>query len=120
MLFGTLPFYACSPDERDRKLIKMMRQAPNLSIRNDPDGQNRLNIDAFTGDIRVTDFADVPPLGNIQRNGLEETFERWMGHPLRQKYACHCPEATCTGPNLLVAHSYYQDVDFTYRKAITD
>src|SRR5690606_17758912 len=37
MLFGTLPFFACSPDEEDRELILRLRNAKNVSVRNDPD-----------------------------------------------------------------------------------
>ncbi|MFZ5824832.1 MAG: hypothetical protein ACOY94_10930 [Bacillota bacterium] len=32
-------------------------------------------------------------------------------------YNCCCPEAGCTGPNLLVAQMYYPGVDFRRRRA---
>lgn len=118
MLFGTLPFFACGEKEEDRELVQRLRSEPNVTVRNDPDGRNRLNVNLFTGDIYVTDFADFPALGNIGRDRLDDVFARWLEHPLGQSVSCHCPQAACCGPNLLVAHSYYRDVDFTKRSAI--
>ncbi|WP_248930474.1 radical SAM/CxCxxxxC motif protein YfkAB [Paenibacillus hamazuiensis] len=118
MLLGTLPFYACSPDEEDRKLLERLRREPNVTVRNDPDGRNRLNVNTFTGDVYVTDFSDVPALGNIHRDALQDVFRRWTEHPLNRAVGCHCPAVRCCGPNLLVVDSYYRDVDFTRRKAI--
>jgi hypothetical protein len=66
----------------------------------------------------VTDFADVPEFGNIQTEALDVIFERWLEHPLNQRVNCHCDEAGCCGPNLLVADAYYRDIDFHARKAI--
>lgn len=117
MLFGTLPFYACSALEEDRQLIQRLRQEPNVTVRNDPDGRNRLNVNLFTGDVYVTDFSDVPALGSIHTDTLEQVFERWKGHPLQSSVNCHCPAVQCCGPNLLVVDSYYKDVDFTTRTA---
>ncbi|MNI00004.1 7-carboxy-7-deazaguanine synthase [compost metagenome] len=118
MLFGTLPFYACNEGEEDRKLIQRLREEPNVTVRNDPDGRNRLNVSLFTGDVHVTDFADEPPLGNILANGFDEIFSRWENHPLNLRVNCYCPQASCVGPNLLVADSYYHDVNFKQKKAI--
>ncbi len=118
MLFGTLPFFACSPSEEDRAVVKRLRQAKNVTVRNDPDGRNRLNINVFTGDVIVTDFGDVEPLGNVQTDALSEMFQRWLGHPLNRKINCFCPEARCAGPNLLVANTYYPTTDFKERKAL--
>ncbi|WP_438447552.1 radical SAM/CxCxxxxC motif protein YfkAB [Gorillibacterium sp. sgz5001074] len=118
MLFGTLPFFACSMTEEDRRLVERLRREPNVTVRNDPDGRNRLNVNLFNGDIYVTDFADFPALGNIGTDRLDEVFGRWLEHPLAQSVGCHCPQAACCGPNLLVAHTYYRDVDFTKRSAI--
>lgn len=118
MLFGTLPYYACSGNEEDRRMIRRLREEPNVTVRNDPDGRNRLNVNLFTGDVYVTDFSDVPPLGNIHADTLEQVFERWGDHPLNRSVNCHCPAAQCCGPNLLVADTYYKDIDFTKRKAI--
>lgn len=120
MLFGTLPFFACSPDKEDRKLVHRLAREPNVTVRNDPDGRNRLNVNAFTGEVFVTDFAAVPPLGNIASDRLDDVFERWLGHPLFAGVNCHCPAASCCGPNLLVADMYYRDVDFTKRKACSE
>lgn len=117
VLFGTFPFLACSPCDEDRALLAKARRAPNVSIRNCPDGRNRVNINCFTGDICVTDFADIPPLGNICNDGLADVFERWQRHPAFAPYNCYCPEAGCTGPNLIVAHTYHPGVDFRQRKA---
>lgn len=118
MLFGTLPFFGCSDPEEDRGLVSRLRHEPNVTVRNDPDGRNRLNVNLFTGDIYVTDFADFPALGNIGGDRLDDVFTRWLEHPLGQSVNCHCPQVSCCGPNLLVAHSYYRNVDFTKRSAI--
>lgn len=118
MLFGTLPFYSCNEDTADQLLIGRLRNEPNVTVRNDPDGRNRLNVNLFTGEIFVTDFADFPALGNTAHDRLDDVFTKWIQHPLNQSVSCHCPKASCCGPNLLVANSYYKDVDFTKRKAI--
>ncbi|MFZ5828110.1 MAG: radical SAM/CxCxxxxC motif protein YfkAB [Bacillota bacterium] len=117
VLFGTFPFLACSPLEEDRAIIARAKAAPNLTIRNCPDGRNRVNVNPFTGDVYVTDFAEVPPLGRIQTDRLDEVFERWLEHERFAPYNCYCPEAGCTGPNLLVAQMYYPGVDFRRRRA---
>lgn len=118
MLFGTLPFFRCNTDREDHALLNKLAAAPNVTVRNDPDGRNRLNVNTFTGDVYVTDFADVPPLGNIAGDRLDEVFSRWLNHPLCRSVSCYCAEAACCGPNLLVANTYYQETDFTSRKAI--
>ncbi|HZG17365.1 MAG TPA: radical SAM/CxCxxxxC motif protein YfkAB [Candidatus Bathyarchaeia archaeon] len=118
MLFGTLPFFACSPLEEDRKVVKRLREAKNVTVRNDPDGRNRLNINVFTGDTIVTDFGDVEPLGNVKTDSLQEMFNRWLAHPLNAQINCYCPAAKCAGPNLLVANTYYPTTNFKERKAI--
>jgi len=117
MLFGTLPFYRCSGDPRDRALLDRLAAAENVTVRNDPDGRNRLNVNLFTGDIFVTDFASVPPLGNIERDRLDDVFERWLDDPLCRSVNCYCPHAGCCGPNLLVKSMYYPSTDFTVRRA---
>lgn len=118
ILFGTLPFYACNQKEEDKALIRRIKEAKNVTVRNDPDGHNRLNTNIFTGDVIVTDFGDVEPLGNLKTDRLDDCFERWQKHPLFQPFNCYCPQASCVGPNLLVAHTYYQNVDFRNRKGI--
>ncbi|WP_139489501.1 radical SAM/CxCxxxxC motif protein YfkAB [Brevibacillus dissolubilis] len=117
MLFGTLPFFACSESAEDRELILRLREAKNVTTRNDPDGRNRLNLNVFTGEVTVTDFGDVGPLGFIQNDALTPMFDRWQAHPLNQKINCFCPTARCAGPNLLVADMYYRDTNFTQRTA---
>lgn len=119
MLFGTLPFFGCNEQREDQELLARLRQEPNVTVRNDPDGRNRLNVNLFSGDVFVTDFADVPSLGSVHRDRLDEVFARWTDlHPLSRSVNCHCPAADCCGPNLLVAHTYYPGVDFTRRQAI--
>ncbi|WP_367888774.1 radical SAM/CxCxxxxC motif protein YfkAB [Paenibacillus naphthalenovorans] len=118
MLFGTLPFYACSSNEEDWKIVSRLRSEPNVTVRNDPDGRNRLNVNLFTGDVFVTDFSDVPALGNIHKDKLNQVYERWKRHPLRESVNCYCEAAACCGPNLLVADTYYKDVDFKARRAV--
>jgi radical SAM/CxCxxxxC motif protein YfkAB len=117
MLFGTLPFYPCSDKEEDLALLKRLYSSKNVTVRNDPDGRSRLNVNIFTGDIIVTDFGDEPTLGNIQHNTLLEAYEKWINSSLAKQLNCHCPAVQCLGPNVLVKNSYYRDVDFTVRKA---
>lgn len=119
MLFGTLPFFACSFLEEDQKLLRRLRTEKNVTLRNDPDGRNRVNVNLFTGDVFVTDFADISAFGNIGTRKLDDIFTEWQtNHPLNQKVNCHCDDAGCCGPNLLVADMYYPQVDFKSRKAI--
>jgi hypothetical protein len=72
----------------------------------------------FTGAVYVTDFANEPPLGSMITEKLDDIFAKWEKHPLNLRVNCHCPAASCCGPNLLVADSYYRDVDFHQRRAI--
>jgi radical SAM/CxCxxxxC motif protein YfkAB len=118
MLFGTLPFFHCSENDQDQKLLRRLKKEKNVTVRNDPDGRNRLNVNLFTGDVFVTDFSDVPPVGNLMEDSLDRLFSQWTRHPLFHRVNCHCPQAGCCGPNLLVADSYYPEVDFTARRAI--
>jgi radical SAM/CxCxxxxC motif protein YfkAB len=118
MLFGTLPFFACSDDDQQRELVYRLRSEPNVSVRNDPDGRNRLNVNTFTGDVTVTDFSDAPPVGNVRTDRLESLFDRWSERELQRNVSCYCASAGCCGPNLLVADMYYRGVDFKKRKAI--
>ncbi|WP_409274549.1 radical SAM/CxCxxxxC motif protein YfkAB [Neobacillus sp. SCS-31] len=113
MLFGTLPFYACSPISDDQKLLKRLYGSRNVTVRNDPDGRSRLNVNIFNGDIIVTDFGDTPPLGNIQTNSLPDAYNKWQETALSKELSCHCPAVSCLGPNILVKNSYYPDTDFT-------
>lgn len=115
MLFGTLPFYPCSDKQEDIELWQRLRSAKNVTVRNDPDGRSRLNINIFDGSIIVTDFGDVPPLGNIQTTSLLTAYEKWRNSEVAKSIHCHCPAVKCLGPNLLVKNSYYQDVDFINR-----
>lgn len=117
MLFGTLPFYACSSNNEDLDLIKRLQKSKNVTVRNDPDGRSRLNINIFNGEIIVTDFGDAPALGNIQHNTLQSAYDQWTNSSLAKSLSCHCPSVKCLGPNILVKNSYYQDVDFTKRKS---
>ncbi len=118
VLFGTFPFLPCSPLPEDQALLRAIAAAPNVSVRNCPDGKNRVNVDLFTGAIRVTDFGGMPPLGDVRTDRLEDAFRRWQQHPRFQPLNCHCPEVGCTGPNLLVAEMYHADVDFRRQRAV--
>lgn len=121
ILFGTFPFLPCSPDPRDREIWRRVRAAANVTVRNDPDGRCRINLDAMTGDIRVTDFADLPPLGNILAgDDLAGCFAAWQEHPAYQPYNCCCPEAGCAGPNVIVAQTWLPEVDFRQRRALVE
>jgi radical SAM/CxCxxxxC motif protein YfkAB len=116
MLFGTLPFYPCNIKDID--LLKRLQAEKNVTVRNDPDGRSRLNVNIFTGDVIVTDFGDTPPLGNIQVDKLTDVFETWMQTELAQSLNCHCPSVRCLGPNVLVKNSYYQNIDFRTQKSL--
>ena len=118
MLFGTLPFFACSANPQERELVRRLRAEPGVTVRGDPDGRNRVNVNMFSGEVYVTDFASIPSFGNIRSEPLDAVFERWQQHPLQMSVNCHCPEAACCGPNLLVADMYDKDADFRTRKAI--
>ena len=118
MLFGTLPFYSCIGKEEDLELLKRLSHEKNVTVRNDPDGRSRLNVNIFTGDVIVTDFGDTPPLGNIQNDRLVDVFDSWLNTKLASSLNCHCPHVQCLGPNLLVKNSYYPEVDFQNRKAL--
>nr|WP_078395843.1 radical SAM/CxCxxxxC motif protein YfkAB [Shouchella patagoniensis] len=117
MLFGTLPFYPCSADEEDLKLQKRLYSEQNITVRNDPDGRSRLNVNLFSGDIIVTDFGDVPELGNIQDTRFDEAYHTWQYSLTNKSISCHCPSVSCLGPNLLVKDAYYSDVDFLTRRS---
>ncbi|USB35112.1 radical SAM/CxCxxxxC motif protein YfkAB [Paenibacillus sp. YPG26] len=120
MLFGTLPFFACSPSEPEQRLIQRLGHEPNVTVRNDPDGRNRVNVNMFTGDVFVTDFAAIPSFGNVDNESLDQIFNKWLHtHPLNKTVNCHCAAAGCCGPNLLVKDMYYKDIDFKSRSAIT-
>lgn len=116
-LLGTLPFFPCSPLSEDQAILAKVQGAPNLSVRNCPDGRNRINLNAFTGELFVTDFADVSALGNLIEDRLQTAFDRWQADPRFAPFNCYCPAAGCTGPNLLVAHMYYPGLDFRSRQA---
>lgn len=117
MLFGTLPFYPCSSNEEDLSLLTRLYESKNVTVRNDPDGRSRLNVNIFTGDIIVTDFGDIPSLGNIQNISLQTAYENWLNTSVAKQLTCHCPEVSCLGPNILVKNRYYPEVDFTTRHA---
>ncbi|OCA85055.1 radical SAM/CxCxxxxC motif protein YfkAB [Pseudobacillus wudalianchiensis] len=118
MLFGTLPFYACQPDEQTHQLLKRLRTEKNVTVRNDPDGRSRLNVNIFNGEIIVTDFGDAPPLGNIQTTALQQAYETWNQSRLASELNCHCSGVQCLGPNILVKNAYYPNVDFTNKAAV--
>ncbi len=113
MLFGTLPFYACSETPEDLRLLNRLFQSKNVTVRNDPDGRSRLNVNIFNGDIIVTDFGDTPPLGNVINTKLTDAYENWQSTTIAKELSCHCPAVSCLGPNILVKNSYYPDADFS-------
>ncbi|WP_010170904.1 radical SAM/CxCxxxxC motif protein YfkAB [Bacillus coahuilensis] len=117
MLFGTLPFYPCSKTDEDLRLLERLYAAKNVTVRNDPDGRSRLNVNIFTGDVIVTDFGDTPALGNIQKDSLPDVYDKWMNTKLAKELNCHCPAVQCLGPNVLVKNMYYPSEDFTKKTA---
>ncbi|MGF9964638.1 radical SAM/CxCxxxxC motif protein YfkAB [Bacillus rhizoplanae] len=117
MLFGTLPFYACSNDERDLEVFRKLHTSKNVTVRNDPDGRSRLNVNIFDGNIIVTDFGDIPLLGNVQTNTLQEAYDKWNSSQTAKELSCHCPAVKCLGPNILVKNSYYSTENFLTKQA---
>ena len=80
MLFGTLPFYPCSRNQEDLDLLQRLYSSKKVTVRNDPDGRSRLNVNIFSGDVIVTDFGDTPPLGNIKDQSLPEAYNTLKNH----------------------------------------
>ena len=117
MLFGTLPFYPCSSNQEDLLLLERLYAGKNVTIRNDPDGRSRLNVNIFSGEVIVTDFGDAPALGNILEHSLPEIYQKWMDTELARSLNCHCPAVKCLGPNVLVKNAYYPKEDFQTRKS---
>jgi len=118
ILFGTFPFFACSPEPRYRELYVRAHAEPCTTVRNDPDGRNRLNVSSLTGDVLLQDFADFAPLGNIMHDSFNEIWDRWLDSGARRRIACACDSAKCLGPNLIVAETYYPGLDWTTREAL--
>lgn len=113
MLFGTLPFYACSSSDEDLELLTRLYNEEGVTVRNDPDGRSRLNVNIFDGEIIVTDFGDEPSLGNIKHTSLPDAYNSWLNSNLARSLNCHCPAVKCLGPNVLVKNAYYKNKDFT-------
>lgn len=118
ILFGTFPFFACSPDPEHRELLLEALSTPNTTVRNDPDGRNRLNVSSLNGDVLLQDFADVGPLGNIEEKGFLEIWEEWLDSERAARLHCACPQVRCLGPNLIVAETYFADVAWRERSAL--
>lgn len=113
VLFGTLPFYPCSTDERDQQLLKRIYEAQHTTIRNDVDGRSRMNLNIFTGDISVSDFTDDgAALGNIQQQSLQAIYDQWLATKISASINCHCPAVQCLGPNVIVKNMYYPSKQF--------
>lgn len=113
MLFGTLPILPCSMNADDLSFLDDVHSAKNVTVRNDPDGRSRLNVNVFTGDVIVTDFGDeTGTIENIIDTPLQDVYDKWKQSALNQTINCHCPKVKCLGPNLLVKNMYYPDVDF--------
>lgn len=115
ILFGTLPFYPCSDKQEDLSLLKRLYNTKNVTVRNDPDGRSRLNVNIFDGSINVTDFGDAPNLGNIKTTTLPTAYQTWRNSSLAKSLHCHCPAVKCLGPNALVKEMYYKETDFKTR-----
>lgn len=119
ILFGTLPFYACNEDSENLTLISRLHATTNVTVRNDPDGHNRLNCNIFTGDVTVTDFGDVGSLGNVESDRFDDCFVKWQEHSFFSRFNCYCPQSKCNGPNILVADMYYKDSNFASKIGAT-
>ncbi|UDI77945.1 radical SAM/CxCxxxxC motif protein YfkAB [Staphylococcus taiwanensis] len=117
MLFGTLPIYPCINDADDQALLQRLRDARNVTTRNDPDGRSRLNVNVFSGDVIVTDFGDENgTISNIKRDKLTDVFDKWLTSDLAKSLNCHCEAFHCLGPNVLVKNMYYPNTDFKQKE----
>lgn len=117
MLFGTLPIYPCINDENDQALLQRLRDAKNVTTRNDPDGRSRLNVNVFSGDVIVTDFGDENgTISNIKTDKLTDVFNKWLTSDLAKSLNCHCEAFHCLGPNVLVKNMYYPNTDFKQKE----
>ncbi|MBI5973758.1 radical SAM/CxCxxxxC motif protein YfkAB [Staphylococcus sp. H8/1] len=117
MLFGTLPIYPCINGENDQALLQRLRDAKNVTMRNDPDGRSRLNVNVFSGDVIVTDFGDENgTISNIKRDKLSDVFNKWLTSDLAKSLNCHCEAFQCLGPNVLVKNMYYPNTDFKQKE----
>lgn len=113
MLFGTLPILPCSLKQDDLLFLDEVNKAKNVTVRNDPDGRSRLNVNVFTGNVIVTDFGDeTGTIENIVTTPLQTIYDKWKASELNQSLNCHCPKVKCLGPNLLVKNMYYPTTDF--------
>ena len=113
MLFGTLPIYPCINDENDQLLLERLRNEKNVTVRNDPDGRSRLNVNVFSGDVIVTDFGDENgTISNIKNDKLTDVFDAWLSTDLAKSLNCHCEAFQCLGPNVLVKNMYYPNTNF--------
>ncbi|WP_187820804.1 radical SAM/CxCxxxxC motif protein YfkAB [Pasteuria penetrans] len=119
MLFGTLPIFPCSEEMADRELWVRLHHTPGVTVRQDPDGRNRLNLNPFDGKVRLTDFgqASGSVLGDWREEGLPSIFQRWLASKEANSCHCFCPLVRCSGPNHLVLEAYYRGWDFQQRKA---
>ncbi|NGP46036.1 radical SAM/CxCxxxxC motif protein YfkAB [Bacillaceae bacterium SIJ1] len=115
MLFGTLPFYPCSTSREDLQLLFRLQEDPMCTVRNDPDGRNRLNVNIFDGSIHMTDFDDDFSYGTILEDALPKIFDEWLSSSSAESLHCHCPAVKCLGPNTLVKNAYYPNESFTQR-----
>lgn len=89
-------------NESDQNLLSRLKSSKNVSLRNDPDGRSRLNVNVFSGDVIVTDFGDeTGSIANIKQDKLEDVYQTWMNSSLAKSLNCHCPKVRCLGPNLL-------------------
>lgn len=117
MLFGTLPVFPCSSDKDDLELLETLHMTDNITVRNDPDGRSRLNVNVFTGNVIVTDFGDeTGTINNIKTHSLQDIYDKWQASQLNKQLNCHCSAVKCLGPNLLVKDMYYPNVDFKERE----
>lgn len=123
LLISCPPVFECTFDTA-RSLLRRLRETPNVSVRNCPDGRIRLNVNAVTGDVRISDLATLPPLGNICTDSLMDLHARWLidwnGHPVLSRYSCCCPHLGCSGPCLVVGTTYYPDTDFRILKRLME
>ncbi|TDQ36389.1 radical SAM/CxCxxxxC motif protein YfkAB [Aureibacillus halotolerans] len=115
MLFGTLPFYSCTMDEKSLGLLHRLEKSSLCTVRNDPDGRSRLNVNIFDGSIHITDFDNDDACGSVVEQSLTSVFDAWLASASAKQLHCHCPAVKCLGPNVLVKEAYYPNESFANR-----
>lgn len=100
------PFFWCKATGKALALLERLSKEQNFVTRSCPDGRSRLNVN-LDGEVRVTDFSGLAPIGSIHEMSLSEIFGKWQETDLYRDFNCQCADRKCLGPCILVANTYY-------------